>query len=170
MTRYIACIGSRETPQPILAWMERTGAELVRNGYGIISGNAPGADQAWARGGNFVDPTKVTLCLPWEGFEGKTIHPRNVVQLASFDAERTMRIASMFGSKSARNAAVWLHARNVMIIEPASLVLGYLAPGRQGGTAMAFKLARMFGLETCNVANEGVRDAVERAFCGVRQP
>jgi hypothetical protein len=144
--------------------MERTGAELVRRGYGIISGNAPGADQAWARGGNFVDPTKVTLCLPWDGFERKTIHPRNVVQLASFDPDRTTRIASMFGSRSTRQAAIWLHARNVMIIEPASTVLGYLPFGQQGGTGMAFKLARMFRVEAENVADEGVRDAIDRLW------
>ena len=58
---YIACIGSRATPPLVLDWMRQAGALLVRAGHRIISGNAPGADQAWAAGGNTADPTQVTL-------------------------------------------------------------------------------------------------------------
>ena len=77
---HIACIGSRETPPHILQWMEETGAAIVRLGFTIVSGNAPGADQAWARGGNSVDPDRVELCLPWESFEALAVHSKNTTR------------------------------------------------------------------------------------------
>lgn len=160
-TPYIACVGSRETPADILLWMTNTAAELVRNGFGIISGNSTGADQAWARGGNSVDPTKVTLCLPWAGFERQAIHPDNVVQLADWDYDRCQRVVHAFHprTEALSPGAMKLHARNVMIVEPAIAVVGYLNPTKKGGggSGMAFKLAGMRNLPALNVADERTR-------------
>lgn len=159
---YIACIGSRETPPEAIQWMESTGAALVRAGFGIISGNAPGADQAWARGGNSVDPEMVTLCLPWATFEGHAVHPKNVVQLIDYAARRCESIVKMVHprTESLSPGSFRLHGRNVMIVEPSTLVVGYLNPQKRGGggTGTAFKIAKLFKIPTMNVAHETVRN------------
>ncbi len=163
-TPYIACVGSRETPADILSWMTSTAAELVRRGFGIISGNSTGADQAWARGGNSVDPTKVTLCLPWLAFQPMAIHPANIVQLVDWDYERCQRVVRTLHPRTEALTAggMKLHARNVMIVEPAIAVIGYLNPTKKGGggSGMAFKLARLRNLPALNVADPTVRALV----------
>lgn len=161
---YIACVGSRETPADILWWMTDAAAKLVRRGFGIISGNSTGADQAWARGGNSVDPSRVTLCLPWAGFEAKAIHPQNVVQLVDWDYARCERVVHTLHPRTEALTAggMKLHARNVMIVEPAIAVVGYLNPTKKGGggSGMAFKLARLRNLPALNVADANVRALV----------
>lgn len=166
----IACIGSRETPVDVLRWMEEAGANLVRVGHTIISGNAPGADQAWARGGNSVDPTKVELCLPWRDFEAQARHPRNVFRW--LDAEPDV-------GRAAWNLAAMLHprwgflktgtrrllARDVLIVKDALRVVGYLNHFKRGGggTGFTFKVARHFEIETLDVSRAEIREAFDYA-------
>lgn len=165
-TNRIACIGSRETSQPVLDWMEVLGADLVRAGYVIVTGNAPGADQAWARGGNSVDPAKVELCLPWESFEATAIHGRNVVRVFNavksngyIDAVRDTH--PNFGALT--GGAVRLHARNAMIVENVHVVLGSLNPEKPGGggTGSAFRMAQRNKIITLNVGDSLVREGIE---------
>lgn len=167
MNRNIACVGSRETPDVVLAWMESTGAALVRAGYRIISGNAPGADQAWARGGNSVDPRRVTLCLPWEDFETGAIVVGNVVKVLKIvggpDYVAAVR-ATHPNFANLSSASIRLHARNAMIVEDVHLVLGYLNPGKPGGggTGGAFRIAQRNQICTLNVADAFVRAAIDK--------
>ena len=162
----IACIGSRDTPPIILDWMVETGAALVRAGYEIRSGNAPGADQAWARGGNSADPRRVTLCLPWEDFEEAAIVPGNVVRVLKL-AESDHYVRDVrdthpnFGVLT--SGAVRLHARNAMIVEGAHLVLGALNPTKPGGggTGSAFRIAQRYKIATFNVADAFMRECIE---------
>lgn len=162
----IACIGSRETPQIVLDWMIETGRKLVTAGYEIRSGNAPGADQAWAAGGNTVDPTKVTLCLPWDSFETTAIHGHNVVQVIKTKQQRYFDAVKdthpRFGQLS--TAAILLHARNAMIVDGVHCVLGSLNPGKPGGggTGGAFRMAQRQGIVTFNVADALVRQMIEQ--------
>jgi hypothetical protein len=147
---HIACVGSRATPPLLLDWMQRAGAVLVRAGHSIVSGNAPGADQSWAFGGNSVDPTKVTLCLPWDGFEPHAIHPMNGVStLGSPKGDHRHYYA-----EAAAHHPAWahmtpggrrLHARNVMMVERVQLVLGW-TDWQTGGTKSTFELARRKGI------------------------
>lgn len=142
----IACVGSRETPPDVLDWMADMGAMIVERGFVLVSGNAPGADQAWARGGNSIDPSRVELCLPWEGFEGHAVHPRNVVRIIQSSDQRyyddVKGTHPSFGRLSA--AALKLHARNAMIVDGAFMTLAYLnhaKPG-YGGTGGAWRIAQ----------------------------
>ncbi len=168
MNERIACIGAVETPHVVLRWMEATGAALVRAGYTLVSGNAPGADQAWARGGNSMDPTRVELCLPWESFESSAVHGRNVVRIFKpGDARHQDYLTSVstthpnFGRLTP--AAVCLHARNAMIVEDVHLVLGALNPYKLtgGGTRSAFRMAQREGTCTFNVADALVRRMID---------
>lgn len=165
----VACIGSRETPGPILAWIEETGGALVRAGYTIVSGNAPGVDQAWARGGNRQDGRRVELCLPWDYFESQSIDGRNPIRKIHpsdpshqryYDAVRATH--PKFGRLSA--ASLSLHARNAMIVDGAHVVLGYLNPDSHGGggTGSAFRIAQLWGVQTLNVADALVRAGIEQ--------
>lgn len=162
----VACIGSRETPFIVLDWMKEFGAKLVRAGYEIRSGNAPGADQAWARGGNSADPRRVTLCLPWEDFEKEAIVPGNVVRVLKL-AESDHYVRDVrdthpnFGALS--SGSVRLHARNAMIVDGAHLVLGALNPTKSGGggTGSAFRIAQRYKIATFNVADAAMRGMIE---------
>ena len=166
MNERIACVGSRETSTVVLKWMEATGAKLVRAGYTIVSGNAPGADQAWARGGNSMDATRVELCLPWDSFESSAVHGRNTVQIyAPRDGERYVRLVQATHPNFGRltDAAIRLHARNAMIVEGAHLVLGSLNPDKPngGGSRSAFRIAQRQGICTFNVADAFVRKMID---------
>jgi hypothetical protein len=171
----IACVGSRETPHFVLKWMESTGAALVRSGYMLASGNAPGADQAWARGGNSMDPTRVELCLPWESFESAAVHGRNVVRV--FGVANGQRYVDLvqathpaFGNLT--SAAVRLHGRNAMIVEGAHLVLGTLNPAKPGGggTGSAFRMAQKQGICTFNVADALIRKMIDERLADGQDP
>ena len=174
----IACIGSRTVPPPILAWIEGAGAELVRAGHTIVSGNAAGADQAWARGGNSVDPRKVELCLPWADFEEHAVHPHNVVRVLDDvpveDRQKYLDVIRTHNSGQHPNpAVVKLFARNAMII------IGPLHPGSQvhwnrvsrvlaygverGGTRRCCKIASRYGVTIFDVENPAVREGFDWA-------
>ena len=47
MKGYYAGIGSRETPEEVLHVMISLGKALCKQGWGLSSGGAPGADQAF---------------------------------------------------------------------------------------------------------------------------
>lgn len=168
MYNSIACVGSRETPLQHLVWMEKFAADLVSRGATIVSGNALGADQAWARGGNSVDPSKVILCLPWTGYEAKAVVPGN--QVVSLDdspvleRRQLMKIASTHHPAwSVLSAASQkLHSRNVMILSLANRLVGYLNHGKLGGggTGMAFRLAYTYTIPSYDVSEEKIRLAL----------
>jgi hypothetical protein len=158
----IACIGSRETPSNILRWMEEAGANLVRAGHTIVSGNAPGADQAWARGGNSVDPTKVELCLPWRDFELHAYRHGN--RITPSDATAWRHAAGLHPLwDHLRDGPRRLLARNVKIVYGSTRVLGYLAGHGAGGTAFAFRIAEYFDVPTFDVARPEIREAFDYA-------
>ncbi|MBV8720600.1 MAG: hypothetical protein JO277_00525 [Candidatus Eremiobacteraeota bacterium] len=177
MTNRIACIGARTTPKPILDWMEARGETLVRHGYKIVSGNAPGADQAWARGGNRADPRQVELCLPWEYFEAHAIDGRNPIRhLRADDVSHAGYFEMVFethprGRRLAKEALA-LHARNAMIVEGAHLVLGALDPDKPvgGGTLGAFRMANRLGIPAFNVADSLVRAMIDKRLAEGEDP
>lgn len=151
----IACVGARATPA--LSWMEETGAKLASAGYRVSSGNAPGADQAWARGANSVNPMLLSLFLPWEDFERAAIHPANRVCVFNPNIhQRFIELARATGAKT----RIALLARNAMIVDAAHCVLGYLAAG-DSGTRHAFGCAQRQSIITLNVADALVRAGIE---------
>jgi hypothetical protein len=157
--------------------MEATGAKLVRHGYTLVSGNAPGADQAWARGGNASDPTRVELCLPWESFEATAIHGRNVVRVLGSDIvdqqKYVLRVQETHPTFARLTAgALRLHARNAMIVEGAHLVLGALNPAKPGGggTGSAFRIAQRQLICTFNVADSLVRKMIDERLANGEDP
>ena len=161
----VACVGARKTPPLILSWMEKTGAKIVSAGHTLVTGNAPGADQAWARGGNSVDPEKVELCLPWGDFEEEHIHIDNRLRLF-YGEDRYLNIAAGCHPRWSvvSPAGRRLQARNIMILEDAVMALGYLdARKRSGGGTGGVKRAaeRVFKIPFHSVGDPAVRAAVD---------
>ncbi len=165
----IACIGSRETPPNVRTWMEEFGAQLVRQGHTLVSGNAPGADQAWAKGGNSIDPGRVDLCLPWSTFERASIHPDNRVRVYhdGLDSYETCIAAELHPRWAQANGPTkMLLARDVMIVKDVRLVIGYVNPYKPhgGGTGFAFRVARRFDVPCVNVERAAERHRLECAM------
>jgi len=71
--------GSREVPEAVQQRMETLAAYLMKAFPALRarSGNAPGADQAWARGVNSVDPARLELILPVPRWRREAILPGN---------------------------------------------------------------------------------------------
>ncbi len=68
----------------------KVGRFLAERGYIIDSGNAPGADQAYGRGVNSVDPSLLHLHLPWAGANKGAIVAGNVVHVLEELDEKTL--------------------------------------------------------------------------------
>lgn len=157
----IACIGSRETPEDVLKQMEELGRFIVLSGLGIVTGNCKSADQAFARGANSVDLTKVWLCLPWHSYEQDAIVEGNWTgSLHSLEMENLA--AEHHPSWAYLNPGVKkLLTRNASIIEIAhqttKLVIGYLNPNKKGGggTGHGWRIAESFNMTRVNLADEG---------------
>ena len=147
----IACVGSRETPPDVLQVMERLGGAIVRARLVLVSGNAPKADQAWARGANAVNAHRVELCLPWAEFEAQSQRMENTIRVLSAPVtarhQRYVQIAQTVhgrGWGALSPGTQRLFARNAMIVEGAIAAVGWSNPDKVsgGGTGMAFRVAR----------------------------
>jgi len=163
----IACVGSRQTPRPILQWMEEMGAKIIRLGYRMASGNGLRADQAWAKGANEVDPRMVHLFLPWPKFEQEAIWDKNRVVIYSELPRKLqdhMEAIVRRVHPAPRNLVTShyaLHGRNIMVVKGALAVIGWQKPGHPGGTGMAYALARHFEIPVFDVTTDEQREAAE---------
>lgn len=163
---WIAAVGSRTLPPGALAVCTRLGAALARRGLTLVTGGAPGADQAFARGIAAVDARRLWLVLPWEGFEEATlrawIQAGARVTVATLDDPRS---AASLAAHPARDrltpAAQRLLARDGWILEPdpGHPVRGVLAwpAGPSGGTRHTMALATARGLPMADLSNPVVR-------------
>jgi hypothetical protein len=127
---------------------------LVWQEHIVCTGNAPGADWAFARGGNKVDPTKVHLYLPWLGFEAKAIHQGN-------------QITTLHGSNGSYAVAAQVHpawdrlrdgqkkplARNALLMSQVDYVIAWPSnkPGG-GGTGHAMRCAALFSVPVFDIS------------------
>ena len=159
MNKVYAGIGSRQTPPHILKKMTLYGAEMASKGFYLRSGNAQGADQAFALGANSVDPGKVLLYLPWKRYEEQAIvegnhyffNPHNQFEDAAIKLVKELHPAP----EKLSQGALKLHSRNVAILlgnrldRPVELVVYWSPKGEAiGGTGMGLRIAKKFGIPT----------------------
>lgn len=148
----IACVGSRALNHYQLEHCLSIGRYLAMKRFTISTGNALGADQAFARGGNQVNPEMVELHLPWEGYEASTIMQGNMVALDGDDAEftATAKICHPAWDKLKRGGRA-LMTRNVGIIRGASQVVAF--PGETGGTRHSIRVAQHLGIPVVDLSD-----------------
>ena len=169
----IAGIGSRDLSHEWLSDCHKLGEWIVKCGHQVISGNATGADFAFASGGNAVDPSKVHLMLPWGSFNQGQIAPMNVIT-SEADLDQTERgfylgLARKYHPRFdyLSQGAAKLHLRNGMILfppagnhpRPLDLVLAW--PSMKvggGGTGQGMRIARGEGIECIDLSRYGRKE------------
>ncbi len=160
MTVRIACIGSRDLTTAQLGLCEKLGEWVVRCGHILDTGNAPGADQAFARGANQVRPDLVRLHLPWYNFERQAIHDDNAVYTVDALSEEQLLLHTQNAEKfhpawgRLSQGARKLMVRNGMIMMPLPLCFHVdmclaLPSNKQGrgGTGQGMRIAEHFGVK-----------------------
>jgi hypothetical protein len=173
-SKWYTGIGSRETPDDVLEVMTKAGKALAQKGWGLRSGGATGADQAFESGW-WLHRQQQDICytandyecyVPWWGYEG---HERTSHDGKNFNPETwptyftAMVIAALLHPNwdACKRGAKAMHARNCYqvlgpdLATPSKFVIGYAKTDRkgipQGGTATAFKLAKTSGIEVFNL-------------------
>lgn len=146
MRRFYAGIGSRETPDHICREMTLLAARLEKLGWWLRSGNARGADQAFACG---VE-TNAQIWLPWSNFEHsfQRTRPQHKYRLLVHDDEAIASIDEFHPRpESLSSAGQAFMARNYRQVigrdEPNSeFIFCWTKEGKPaGGTAQAIRIA-----------------------------
>lgn len=152
---FYAGIGSRKTPNHILAGMTLLANQLEQRGFSLRSGNAIGADQAFQAG-----TTKKEVHLPWPGYNNGFTGKEFIVPMF---INATMAIAARHHPAWDRlsQGAQKLMARNVTIIlghdlsDPVDFVVCWTPDGKiTGGTGHSIRIAKTAGIPVFNLANE----------------
>ena len=167
----IACIGSREISEPAAVLLRGIGAEIVRRGWELHSGNASGSDAAFAAGGN-ARPELVHLHLPWPSYNAEQVVPGNVLHNAL--DEQLMQLA-----KSAH--PVWSHlrqgskklmTRNASIVQTSDVVVAFQKSEGSGGTAHSLRIASALGRQIIRVQTDstpqGIVSSIETALSSMK--
>ncbi|UZV39795.1 hypothetical protein [Xanthomonas virus PB119] len=163
-----AGIGSRETPDAILEVMTSIGYNLAQKGWGLRSGHAPGADQAFEAGCIRAEGL-MEIYLPWKGFEkAPTMHPAYTVpKFDSFMMELAAKHHPAWDR--CKEGARKLHARNVCQIfgrNPQSPLMTQMViawtPGAKGGggTGQAIRMAKSYGIPCFDLADTAQWDSL----------
>lgn len=172
-------IGSRETPQDILALMEMVGEKLMNQGDVLRSGGAPGADQAFERGaaGARAKMSRIQeqteIYLPWKTFEQQNrtwIEPR-----LTEPADWAYAVAEEYhpSFRWLKQGAKKLHARNVHQVlgpfgeqlEVSDVVICWTKGAKGGGgTGQAIRIAKGFGVEVLDLADPNDLYEIKMAF------
>lgn len=144
----VACIGSRQAPYDAIQIMENIGKTVVSSGFYVASGNAVGSDQAYARGANTVDPSKVLLYLPWLTYEKQSIHPQNMVITEPIDEWEELAAKHHPRYWQLSQGAQKMMKRNVGIILSSATVFAYMNPNKShgGGTSHSVRIAEYLGI------------------------
>lgn len=163
-----AGLGSRETPEDMLALMEALGERLAGQRWLLRTGLSPGADQAFYRGA-LSSGGDVELYLPWPGFEAGArlgIEGANVHELAQPSAA-ARELARRFHGRwdalepperqlLARDAHEVLGAD---LKSPAQVLVCWTADGSidgedlyDDGTGQALRIASEHGVPVLNLA------------------
>jgi hypothetical protein len=153
----IACIGSRNIGADEKDICFKLGSFIAKCRGEIHTGNAEGADQAFASGGNEVDPGLVNLHLPWPGFNEEAIVEGNVIHLPPYPwccVDLAMKAHPRW--QYLKQGAKKLHIRNASIILPRGhtthlvLALPSQKPGG-GGTGQGMRIALNTGIDVVNL-------------------
>lgn len=155
-----AGIGSRETPLIILDVMQCSAQLLAIKGYTLATGDAKGADQAFAEGAVRGKGT-VIHCLPWYSYEkdwryGLAKHSSSIkVVNIERDIAANKSVDKYHPAPGRLSSAVRkLHARNYLIIEGSDFVVCWTKDGKDtGGTGQGIRIAKDMNIPVYNLYN-----------------
>ncbi len=166
----IATIGSREINDELATTMEAIGSYIVSSGHVLASGNAIGSDQAYARGGNKINPENVWLYIPWGKYEAQARVLGNLCILT--DDEEAINLAKQHHKAwdYLTQGAKKLMVRNACIIRGSDLVIAYLNPKKKwgGGTSHGVRIAEALGIKTILLKDQTFTEIKKEidAVCG----
>lgn len=145
-----AGIGSRETPEPVLAEMTRL-ALYLHDGPQLTlrSGGARGADLAFESGA----PFRKEIWLPWRGYNGSDsrLITTGLAMALTAKYHPAWHNCSMGAKRMmARNANIVLGAK---LDDPVDFIVCWTKHGQViGGTGQALRIAAAFGIPVLNLA------------------
>jgi hypothetical protein len=157
MKRFYAGVGSRSAPEKVCKQMKEL-AKILNKDYWLRSGNADGADQAFAKG---VEDEKAQIWLPWSDFNigFQRMHPQHDYKLVHRNDKEAVESVNKFHpngtklnsvSKSfmVRNYRQWKGLN-----EPDSeFVICWTEGGKDiGGTAQCIRIARYYNSPVYNL-------------------
>ena len=161
---YYAGIGSRDTPSDISSLMSSLATILEKQGFVLRSGNATGADQAFASG----VAKNADIYLPWPKFEleFRESHPNHKYHVVWDDDEKAEKSIDKFHPKAdnLKCGGRAMMRRNYRQIigrnEPNSeFVICWTPNGEKvGGTSQAIRIAESENIIVCNLGNERMKD------------
>ncbi|MGB9803684.1 hypothetical protein [Desulfofundulus sp.] len=143
----VAVIGTRETNEEMIRLCEAVCRKLRDAGYCLATGNALGIDSIARDIWNERFPERVTLYLPWAGYNAGGIHPRNRVIVFSSQKDWLESVGKYHPAPDRLTpAAVKLHARNFGIVSSADLVIAFpRSTSKAGGTGQGIRIAEALG-------------------------
>ena len=171
--KYYTGVGSRETPEHILKFIEQIAYRLAGRGYTGRSGSAAGADSAFEQGFNHYDTVNgvsdyvsFEAYLPWKGFSDINEDTVHIVTPELPNYTEAVEIASTIHPAWNRlgRGAKALHTRNVYQVlgldlkTPSKVLFCYAQPtknkrglaGVKGGTNTAVQLAMKHNIPIYN--------------------
>ena len=171
MKKFYAGIGSRETPLYIQDRMTEIASSLEEKGYALRSGNAIGADQAFAKGVK----TEAQIWLPFIGFNTgfSSRYTKHIYEVIYPDDKEAYESIAKFhpNPKKLNHNGIRLMARNFRQIvgrerqDNSEFVILWTPEGKcVGGTGQAWRIADSFNIPVYNLfslSNDDVFKAIE---------
>ena len=175
--KYYTGIGSRDTPENILKFMELVGEAMATLKYIGRSGGANGADKAFWDGFNTCDKLdkKFECYLPWNNFNGLENSMKHVIDTTRLknynEAKEIMKTIHPSKGNMSRGPTA-MHTRNMYQVlgldlqTPSCVLFCYAKPDNkgsiQGGTRSAYELAKRHGIKCYNFYFQSSIDEVEK--------
>ena len=143
----IGCVGSRELTPAQLNMCYEIGFYMGKNEVKLASGNAIGADAAFAKGANQYTPENVTLYTPWANHNRQLIVAKNKVECldpASKKYESWAAVAEdahPYWKNIGRPYIRSLFIRNVAIVDNSDLIIAFPSIKDWSGTKHTMAVA-----------------------------
>lgn len=158
--RAYAGIGSRRLSKEQLEACRGTARRAAQAGWGLHTGAALGADQAFAEGALEAGGA-VSLYLPWASYEDAWVRSAKargalVFVLRSDDREAWDSVSSHPAAERLSRGARALHARNLCIIRDCLWVAAFPLRdrwGHLGGTGQGMQLAASRGIPVLDLSS-----------------
>ena len=152
-------VGSRETPDVALDGMTWLAAELEKLGFTLRSGNAPGADQAFAQG---VEEA-AQIWLPWDSFgiDFQIKKPKHTYKVVSpsdkeaFDSVNEFHPNGLYLKDAVRRlmARNYRQCKGNKLPDSEFLICWTVGGELKGGTAQAMKIGKSLNIPIYNFFN-----------------